>query len=564
MMAASVGSATEQPQPNILLIVADDLGFSDLGCYGGEIDTPVLDGLANNGVKYTRMYSTGRCCPSRAALLTGQYPHAVGLGHMTIDLGRPGYRGVVADDAETIADVLKRAGYATWISGKWHLGTKDPTQHGFDEFFGTLVSCKDFWSPKRFYRISHGKPADWNTGDFHATNAVTDFALQFLNDNRKASNKPWFGYLAYHAPHFPLHAPPEDIAKYADTYQVGWDVIRTQRLARMKSLELMDDAVELPPRSRYADWAEADSGQVPAWDSLPNDRRKDLARRMAIYAAMVDRMDQQIGRVVDDLKAAGEFENTVIMFLSDNGACAEWDPFGFDGVSGPDNKLHTDDELATMGQPGTFHSAGAGWAMASSTPFRRYKHYCHEGGLRGPCIVHWPAAKTSILHRNRVVWPLHLIDVLPTLAQLAQTEDIGQRDPAGTSFAFTFMSDPQSTAANAREIQRRPLLFEHEGNRAVIKSHWKAVSVRGEPWQYFKISGSSSDPVETRALSEATVHDEGLDSLTEVWNRWATTNDVTPLPVDYGVKYLPNSGRAGRERMQDNSVKREFSEPKKQ
>lgn len=549
-----------EERPNILLIVADDLGFSDLGCYGGEIETPNLDALADSGFQFTRMYSTGRCCPSRAALMTGQYPHAVGLGHMTIDLGRPGYRGVVAEDADTIADVLKRAGYSTWLSGKWHLGTGDPTQHGFNEYFGTLVSCKDFWSPERFYRISNGQPVDWHIESFHATDAVTDFALQFLADARETPDKPWFGYLAYHAPHFPLHAPSEDIAKYADTYQVGWDAIRQQRLARMKELGLMDQSVELPPRSRYADWGEADSGEVPAWDSLPAERQADLARRMAIYAAMVDRMDRQIGRVIADLKESGDFENTLILFLSDNGACAEWDPFGFDGVSGPDNKLHVGAELDQMGQPGTFHSAGSGWAMASNTPFRRFKHYCHEGGIRGPCILYWPPEISKPVDTRIVQWPVHLIDVLPTFAAVAGTLDVGKRQPAGHDLRVMFDSRALKFPFDdvfSSDLFGRFLFFEHEGNRAVLSRSEKLVAVRDQPWQLFQLEGKDGeaiDPAESNDLSKHPEAGERVKQLSPQWTEWADRNHVTPLPIDYGVQYLPNSGEAGRERMQDNDV----------
>lgn len=542
--------ASDFKRPNVLLIVADDLGFSDLGCYGGEIQTPVLDELAKGGAQLTRMYSTGRCCPSRAALLTGQYPHSVGLGHMTIDLDRPGYRGRVADDADTIAEILERSGYSTWLSGKWHLGTADPTQHGFEEFFGTLVSCKDFWSPERFYRIQRGETVDWDQRDFFATDAVTEHAIQFLNDARQASDESWFGYVAYHAPHFPLHAPAEDIAEYEDVYTVGWDIIREQRLIGLKKRGLVDESTKLPSRSRYADWAESDSGEVPAWDSLSEVRKSDLARRMAIYAAMVDRLDRQIGLLIDNLKAAGEFENTLVVFLSDNGACAEWDPFGFDGVSGPDNKLHVAGGLQGMGQKGTFHSVGAGWAMASNTPFRRFKHYCHEGGIRGPAIVHWPAGSVEagqVVHDR-----FHLIDLLPTIAAAASATDFGPRVPAGVAMPFVF-DRPEFDRAeveNARQIVgKRTLFFEHEGNRAAIDStNTKIVSVRGEDWQAYDLMANPSEiPQQTRRVSG-----QVSERLTADWINWASKIGVTPFPEDYGVSYLSGSRDGGKDRMRDN------------
>lgn len=551
LAVAQPSCADTSTRPNILLIVADDLGFSDLGCYGGEIATPRLDQMAASGALLTRMYSTGRCCPSRAALLTGQYPHAVGLGHMTIDLKRPGYRGRVDDDAWTLGDALKRAGYRTWISGKWHLGTEDPTQHGFEQFFGTLVSCKDFWSPNRFYRIQRGQPVAWNTKNFFATDRVTDFALEFLDDARDSKKSPWFGYVAYHAPHFPLHAPADDIAKYADTYRVGWDILREERLARQKSLGLFDDDIALPPRSAYRDWASADDEVVPAWDSLPKERRRDLARRMAIYAAMVDRLDRQIGRILDDLRANGELEDTLIVFLSDNGACAEWDPFGFDGVSGPDNELHIGGRLDEMGQPGTFHSAGAGWAMASNTPFRRYKHFCHEGGVRGPCLVTWGK---RIEPGRRVNTPVHLIDVMPTLLQAAHVDHAGPRDPAGISFLETIGAS--ATLPNDSQAAVRPLYFEHEGNRAIVYGNQKLVASSGNEWEYYDLR---DDPCETEDLlaSERESYDAeaAKDLMEQWWSDWAQGLDVLPFPLDYGVQYLPGSSDLNQERLEDNDVR---------
>ena len=254
--ALCLSAQTQLPaadKPNILYILADDLGFSDLGAFGGEIETPNLDALARGGVRLTQFYNTGRCCPSRAALLTGQYPHRVGLGHMTTnDLGLPGYRGVVSSDAQTIAQSLAAAGYRSFMSGKWHLGTPDPTQHGFEEFYGTLVSAKRFFDPEHLIRLPAGRsPLTFPPGEFYATDAVTDHALDFLELARQTPAQPWFLYLAYNAPHFPLHAPPEEIAKYAHRYQVGWDQIRSERLQRMKELGIVPSHTELGPRSHW-------------------------------------------------------------------------------------------------------------------------------------------------------------------------------------------------------------------------------------------------------------------------------------------------------------------------
>jgi arylsulfatase len=422
LLCSLLGQAVEKP--NLLCILVDDLGFSDLGCFGGEIKTPNLDSLAAGGVRLTQFYNTGRCGPSRASLLSGQYPHRVGLGHMTTnDLGLPGFRGVISEDATLIPQALAKAGYRSFIAGKWHLGTPDPTAHGFEEFYGTLVSAKRFFEPDHLVRLPKGRKARrYPNGKFYATDAVTDHALDFLKLARETPDRPWFLYLAYNAPHFPLHALPEDIARYADRYHGGWDQLREERLKRMKKLGIVPDTTVLSPRSTWQNYGETRTGVNPAWDSLPKDRRRDLARRMAIYAAMVDRLDQQIGRVFADLKAAGEWEDTLIVFTSDNGACFEWDPFGFDIKSSNQNILHKGKQIEEMGKAGTFHSVGSGWANASNTPWRMYKHFNHEGGIASPGIVHWPAGlkvKPGSIHHE----PAHIIDVLPTAVAAAGAKD---------------------------------------------------------------------------------------------------------------------------------------------
>ena len=260
-----------------MLIVADDLGFSDLGCYGGEIATPNLDALAKEGLRLTRFYNMGRCCPSRTSILTGQYPHRVGVGHKVEDLHRPGYRGRISNDAVTIAQVLKQARYRSFISGKWHLGTPDPTRHGFEEFYGTLISAQTFWDSDHYLRMPAGRtPRQYPKDAFYGTDALTDHALDFLKLARSTPEQPWFLYLAYNAPHFPLQARPADIAKYAETYQAGWDVIRDRRLKRMKELGIVPKDTPLSPRSRYWNYGETKTGVNPAWSTLPEDRRKDL------------------------------------------------------------------------------------------------------------------------------------------------------------------------------------------------------------------------------------------------------------------------------------------------
>jgi len=509
-------------KPNILYILADDLGFSDLGCMGGEVDTPNLDALAGEGVRLTQFYNTGRCCPSRAALLTGEYPHKVGLGHMAgKGIDHPGYQGTVSKDAKTIAEALAPHGYRSFISGKWHLGTDDPTRHGFEEFYGTLVSAKRFFDPTHFIRLPEGRKArEYPEGEFYATDAVTDHAIDFIELARETPDKPWFLYLAYHAPHFPLHAPEAEIKKYADRYHDGWDELRRERLERMKQQGIVPESTLLSPRSTWQSYGETKTGTNPAWDSLSTERQQDLARRMAIYAAMIDRLDQQLGRVFSNLKESGDWENTLIVFTSDNGACFEWDPFGFDIKSSNQNILHTGKDLEKMGSEGTFHSIGSGWANASNTPWRMYKHFNHEGGIASPGIVHWPAglkAKPGSIHRE----PAHLIDLFPT-AVVAAGGEIPSL-PGGDLMK----------QLNEGIAAERTLFFEHQGNRAVRKGNWKLVALDDHPWELYDIAKDRSEMTDLSA-----VHPDKVKELDAAWTKWAAENQVTPLPKDYGVGYL--------------------------
>jgi arylsulfatase len=520
-------SASEPKRPNILYILADDLGFSDLGCFGGEIRTPVLDSLAAGGVRLTQFYNTGRCCPSRAAILTGQYPHRVGLGHMTTtDLGQPGYRGVVSDEALTVSQVLMSSGYRSFMSGKWHLGTPDPTQHGFEEFYGTLVSAKRFFDQDHLIRRPAGRKARrYPDGEFYATDAVTDHALEFLKLARETPKKPWFLYLAFNAPHFPLHAPQHEIAKYKDRYHGGWDELRTERLARMKKLGIVPTHTQLSKRSHWRNYGETKIGVNPAWETLPEDRRLDLARRMAIYAAMIDRLDQQLGRIITDLKAAGDFENTLIVFTSDNGACFEWDPFGFDIVSSNQNILHTGKMLDQMGKPGTFHSVGSGWANSSNTPWRLYKHFNHEGGIASPGIVHWPAglkAKAGSINHQ----PAHIIDLLPTAVAVSGAKYDGKLPLPGVDLIGQINDVTEQN-------KNRMLFFEHQGNRAVRSGRWKLVALDDQPWELYDFS---VDRIEMNDL--ANKQPQRVKRMAAAWEQWGAANQVTPLPNDLGVKYL--------------------------
>jgi arylsulfatase len=445
---------------------------------------------------------------------------------MTKDIGLAGYRGRVASDAKTLAQYLANCSYRSFLSGKWHLGTDDPTRHGFEEFYGTLVSAKTFWDPDHFLRLPPNRTRrEYTAENFYGTDAVTDHAIEFLSLARKTPSRPWFLYLAYNAPHFPLQARRSDIAKYADRYHVGWDVIRQQRLARMKELGIVDSATRLSPRSMYANYGQTEQGVNPAWKDVPEPRRHDLARRMAIYAAMVDAMDQNIGRVLSAIESQGQRDSTLVIFLSDNGACAEWDPWGFDIKSSPNNILHRNAEIDRMGGRGTFHSVGSGWANASNTPWRLYKHYNHEGGIRSPCIVSWPSRVRPGGEIEST--PAHVIDLAPTILEVAASEDvkaIGHATLPGVSLL---------PLLDRQRLADRRLFFEHEGNRAVIEGSWKLVATRGNDWELYDFS---SDPTELRDLADE--YPDRVELLEAAWDRWAAENHVKPLPSDYQVDYL--------------------------
>ena len=520
--AAAAVSTTAAPtkKPNILFILADDLGYSDPGCFGGEIQTPNIDKLAKGGVRFTQLYNSARCCPSRAALMTGQHPHKVGMGNMVGAreiAGYPGFTGHVSASATFLPAALRESGYSTLMCGKWHLGNPGPIARGFDEYYGMLHGFDSYWDSSKYTRLPINRAPLESKQPFYSTDAITDYALSFLDTARQAPAKPWFMYLAYNSPHFPLHAPKDLIDKYQKVYEQGWDAIRDQRFARMRKLGVIDPRVKMSPRSvvgpnRVSDingWADKPN---PAWDSIPPDRQIDLARRMAIFAAAVDRMDQNIGRVLTDLEAKGELENTLILFCSDNGACAEWDPWGFDGSSGPDNVLHKGIELDKMGQPGTYHSYGSGWANACNTPWRLYKHYTHEGGISSPSIAHWPAGlkapKGSVDNT-----PWHFIDLFPTLAAVGNAKL--PKECEGFSMVPVF---------GGKKVKHPPLFWEHEGSRAVRDGKWKITALypKGK-WELYDIEADRSEQNDL-----ATKYPDRVRQMSVQWEQWAKANNAIP------------------------------------
>lgn len=529
--------AFAQEKPNIIVILADDLGFSDLGCYGGEVRTPVLDKMARQGVRMTQMYNSARSCPSRANLLTGLYPHQTGLGHM--DATRPawpkGYAGFRSNsDNVTIAEVLKGAGYFTAMSGKWHLGkTANPIQRGFQEYYGLLGGFNSFWNPDVYTRLPKDRaPRQYKEGEFYATNVITDYAIDFINQAHQ-EEKPLFLYLAYNAAHFPLHAPKEVTDKYMKTYLQGWDKIRDQRWKRIVKMGLLQGKSELSPRGVVPESLfEDETHPLPAWDSLTKEQQTDLARRMAIYAAMIDIMDANIGRVLDTLQKNGELDNTFIMFMSDNGACAEWHEFGFDKQTGTEYHTHVGAELDQMGLPGTYHHYGTGWANVCCTPFTLYKHYAHEGGISTPCIIQWGKQikhKGSIDHQ-----PAQFSDIMATCIELAGTKY--PKEYEGRKIIPT-PGVSILPIVRGEEMPDRFIYAEHEGNRMVRKGDWKLVSAnfRGDEWELYNIK---EDRTEQHNLIKE--YPEMARELENAYFEWADRSDVLYFPKVWNIY---NKGR---------------------
>ncbi len=459
----------------------------------------------------------------------------------------PGYRGALGSNCVTIAQALKPAGYRTAAVGKWHVGDRElPTRRGFDDFYGFFSGyAVDSWDSRMMIRLPADKPQrDYKPGEFFASDAITDHALDFIAEMRK-SGQPWLLYVAYQAAHFPIASRKDDLTGYPELYTQGWDKVREQRLARQKHLGLLPQDTTLTPRERIAHPVASTrlgsmtaDGKNPAWDALPTERRADLAQRMAVYAGMITGMDRNIGRCVADLRTSGQIDNTLIFFLSDNGACAEWEPFGFEmsplqsppqpgvglnqGTQALPNKLYRGDELAHLGEPGSLPSYGSGWANACNTPWRMYKHYNHEGGISTPLIVHWPARiKAKGVIRTQVG---HIIDLMATCVDLAGAEYPGELDGnkilplEGLSLVPTFDNGP---------LNREFLAWEHEGNRAIREGNWKLVSLAGAPWGLYDLD---TDRVEMNNL--APNQPERVNSMAGHWEAWAKRTYVVPRPSE--------------------------------
>ena len=516
-------------RPNVLIILADDLGYSDLGCYGSEIPTPNLDKIAANGTRFKSFYTSARCCPSRASLMTGLHPHQAGIGSFTFDSPRPdmgpAFTGHLLPNCVTLAEILGDAGYSTWMVGKWHMGIPGPIKRGFQNYFGFknfLAHSEDQWSPEKYVRLPENiKPElEYSKDNFYVTDVFTDYACEFISQASKI-DKPFFMYLAHSSPHFPVQAPKESIDRHYKTYMKGWDKLRAERLAKQKKLGLFGPEVKLPPRSLVPvdrnDIANGYSGKPnPAWDELDEDRQKDLARRMATFAAMIEHVDRGIGRVIAKLKENGKLDNTIIFFLSDNGACYEWGPFGFDGSSRMGyTKLHQGPELNQIGQPGTHHSYGSAWANLGNTPLNMYKHYCHEGGISSPLIISWPKElKTTGIWSNE---PAHLMDIVPTILQATGTNYPEYRNMLKIQ-PMEGVSLLDAARGNAMETRMIP--FDHQGAHGLRWGNWKIVWSKRQPtpvtWELYDLD---IDPSEQNNI--ANQHPDLVKKLVTEWENWA-------------------------------------------
>lgn len=523
VLIAAMGYTQPRKQPNIVVILADDLGYSDLGCYGSEINTPNLDKLASQGLKLTQFYNAGRCCPSRASLLTGLYPHQASVGDMLQGDSLPGYDTHLNFTSVTLAEVLKDAGYHTVISGKWHVGNEPdywPTKRGFiDQYFSNGTTGHYFGIAKGRQYIVNGKnvevSGEWiKSGDseyklfknadgsqWYATDAIADNAIKFISDFRKKEKaKPFFLYLPFTAPHWPLHAFEEDIVRYQGKYLVGWDSLRVRRFNKMKQLGLIDPGWELSPRNE----------NVPAWNTLPDSLKLRNDRLMAVYAAMIDRLDQNIGKLLQSLKETGDLDNTLIIFLADNGGCHE------EVRRGARNTL--------PGTPESFDGYEYPWANVSNTPFQWFKHWAHEGGTSTPFIAWYP----SVIKAGRLSKETgHISDLMPTLVEIAGATY--PKEYKGNKITPTVGKSLVPLFKGQDYKGHEVICWEHEGNRAVRKGDWKLVSRYDYknnvelPWELYNIKNDRS---ETKNL--ANKDSERLVELKKIYEEWSKKTNVVP------------------------------------
>ncbi len=518
LLFARCSDEKETKQANVLLIMVDDMGYSDLGCYGGEIQTPNLDNMASNGIRFSNFNNCARCWASRASLLTGYYPQQIGRDNA------PGIKGGAfaerPDWASLVPKYLKEAGYRSYHSGKWHIDGR-PIESGFDRSY-LLGDQARFFSPQKLYVDDQPIPAVERGSGYYATIAIAEKAIEHLKEHESNhAGKPFFSYVAFTAPHFPLHALPEDIEAVGDRYAEGWDKARKKRWERIKELgiasgQLSEVEPELGPPYHFADAYEIlGDGEVNrpvAWESLSEEQKKFQQIKMTIHAAMIERVDKEIGRLVDQLEAMGELENTLVLFLSDNGASAE--------IMVRDDGH---DPNAIPGTASTHLCLGPGWSTMSNTPFRKHKTWVHEGGSCTPLIAHWPegiAGRGELRHTYG-----HIIDVVPTILDLA-----------GVTTDSTFLVDfpgQSLVAAFEEEIDRQdPIWYYHEGNRAIRVGDWKLVAANEEPWELYNLA---DDRTESNNL--ATSNPEKLSELEKQWTSILNEiREVAPYKTDMDEK----------------------------
>jgi arylsulfatase len=539
-------------RPNVIVILADDMGFSDPGCYGGEIHTPNIDSLAAQGTRFTQFYNMARCCPTRAALMSGLYPHQTGVGTMNQNLGDPNYQGELNDHCVTIAEVLRSAGYHTGMAGKWHLvhltinsgGPRAkrlvnfeqeapvspskanwPSNRGFEEHWGTIAGVESYYDP---YSLVHNEQTIRPEGkDFYYTDFITDHSIQmidqFSGSPAGTQQKPFFLYVAYTAPHWPMQAREQDIAHYAQTYTVGWDAIREARFERQIAMGLIHKEWALSPRAAYRGLNEGASA-LSSWEDATD--KPWQARRMATYAAMVETMDRGIGRILDTLKQKNLDQNTLVFFLSDNGGCAENvrpDWYDVPSKTRDGRTVHVGNDPRFMpGPEEVYQSYGPAWANASNTPFRRFKHWTEEGGIAAPFIARWPAVlKTpNRIETNQVG---DVIDLMPTILEAANASYPRQyRDhPILPSEGRSLL--PSLTG---KAFDRGPLFWEHEGNRAVRQGNFKLLAAHNEPWQLYDLA---TDRTELHDLSKD--DPRKVAELQKLYSDWAQRTGVKPWPI---------------------------------
>jgi len=528
LLLVGLSSLSAADKPNIVFILVDDMGFSDIGAYGGEIKTPHIDSLAQGGVRFSQFYNASRCCPTRATLMTGLHPHMTGIGHMTNspnsekhDKGKafPSYRGFLNRHCVTLGELLGPAGYSTYLSGKWHLGgnkqSRWPLQRGFEKFYGCIAGSTRFFSPDTDTRVGRGitsgnesvsRVKSTTDRPYYTTDAFTDHGIKFIEQGAK--EKPFFLYLAYTAPHWPHQAHEEDIDKYRGKYRIGWDQLRRERYQRQIELGLFEEKNRLSPRD----------SKVPAWTSLKPETQKEMDLRMAVYAAMIDRLDQNVGKLISVLKKRGVFDNTLILFMSDNGACAEGPTLGRGNIFDVEKRnLETNNNY------------GAAWANASSTPFRLYKHYTHEGGSATPFIMHWPKGI-----KNQSNWyrePAQVLDIVPTLLEVC-----GVKYPKtyqghelhslrGISLITSFSGKPL--------IRTKPMFSEHENNAFMIDGSWKLVgkgvaAAQGMDIGKWELYNLRNDRTELKNLVEK--ENQRFKEMVAAWHTWALEDKVYPKP----------------------------------